>query len=108
MRALVVHNRYSSLVPSGENLSVEDEVGWLRAAGVEVHLHTVSNDDAVTAGLGQKIRQATAATWSTPARQEMSRVLDEVRPDILHVHNVFPLFTASVPWAATKAGVPVV
>jgi glycosyltransferase involved in cell wall biosynthesis len=108
MRALVVHNRYSSLVPSGENLSVQDEVGWLREAGVDVQLHTVSNDDAVAADLGQKVRQATSATWSGPARREMSRVLAEVEPDIVHVHNLFPLLTASVPWAATKAGVPVV
>ena len=33
MKVLVVHNRYSSRVPSGENVSVANEVGWLRDAG---------------------------------------------------------------------------
>jgi glycosyltransferase involved in cell wall biosynthesis len=27
---------------------------------------------------------------------------------VIHVHNLFPLLTASVPWAAVRAGVPVV
>ena len=36
MRALLVHNRYSSRVPSGENAVVDDEARWLRAQGVEV------------------------------------------------------------------------
>ena len=45
MRVLVVHNRYSSRVPSGENLAVDDEIRWLLEAGVEVHRHEVSNDD---------------------------------------------------------------
>ena len=58
MRVLVVHNYYSSRVPSGENLSVHDEISWLRDAGVDVHTHEVSNDTGVAVeGLG-KLRPA--------------------------------------------------
>ena len=46
-----MHNRYSSRVPSGENLAVDDEVRWLRDAGVDVVRHEVTNDDAVAPGL---------------------------------------------------------
>ena len=58
MRVLVVHNAYSSRVPSGENLSVADEVAWLRDAGVDVAVHEVSNDTVVSAGAAGKARQA--------------------------------------------------
>jgi len=108
MRVLVVHNKYSSRVPSGENLAVSDEVGWLREAGVDVHLHEADNDDAFAAGKVERARQAVRGAWSRPAGRAMERRLHEVAPDLVHVHNVFPLLTASVVRAATAAGLPVV
>ncbi|HET6949559.1 MAG TPA: glycosyltransferase [Acidimicrobiales bacterium] len=107
MRVLVAHNRYSSRVPSGENLAVDDEVRWLRAAGVDVVVHEVSNDDAVDPGPLARVRQAGDAVWSLPARRRFLADLDAVRPDIVHVHNLFPLLSASVPAAAHRRDVPV-
>lgn len=108
MRVLVVHNRYSSRVPSGENLAVRDEVRWLRDAGVDVTTFEVSNDDVFDAGRRERIRQAAWATWSVPAQRRMARTLEETRPDLVHVHNLFPLLSASVPWRATRRKLPVV
>jgi glycosyltransferase involved in cell wall biosynthesis len=108
MRVLVVHNNYSSRVPSGENLAVGDEVAWLRAAGVEVELHAVETDDMVAASVAGQARQALFGVWSPPAKAALARRMREARPDLVHVHNVFPLLTASVLRAATDAGVPVV
>ena len=31
-----------------------------------------------------------------------------MRPDVVHVHNLFPLLTGSVPAAARRRGIPVV
>lgn len=107
MRVLVVHNRYSSRVPSGENLAVHDEVGWLRDAGVDVETHEVSNDDVVGAGTVDRVRQAAESLWSISAQRRMAAAIDAVRPDIVHVHNLFPLLTASVPWTAGRRGIPV-
>jgi glycosyltransferase involved in cell wall biosynthesis len=108
MRVLVVHNKYSSRVPSGENLAVDDEVRWLREAGVDVHLHTVSNDDVVDAGPAAKLRQAGWASWSVPAGRALDAAVSQVAPDLVHVHNLFPLLTASVASAALRQGLPVV
>lgn len=107
MRVLVVHNRYSSLVPSGENVSVDSEVQWLREAGVEVTAHQVSNDDAM-ADRGQRLRAAIQTPWSPFAAKKFRSVLQDVRPDVVHVHNLFPLLSASVPAAALRTGTPVV
>jgi glycosyltransferase involved in cell wall biosynthesis len=104
----VVHNRYSSRVPSGENLAVDDEVRWLREAGVDVAVHTVSNDDALAPGAWARLRDGATGVWSLPARRRFQDVLDAERPDVVHVHNLFPLLSGSVPAAARRRGLPVV
>jgi glycosyltransferase involved in cell wall biosynthesis len=108
MRVLVVHNRYSSRVPSGENLAVDDEVRWLREAGVDAAVHTVSNDDALAPGTWARLRDGATGVWSLPARRRFEDVLDAERPDVVHIHNLFPLLSGSVPAAARRRGLPVV
>ena len=108
MRTLVVHNRYSARTPSGENVSVAQEVDCLRAAGADVVVHETSNDEVMGGGLAIKLRAAAETTWSPAAARRFDEVLERVRPDVVHVHNLFPLFTASVPWRAVHRHVPVV
>jgi glycosyltransferase involved in cell wall biosynthesis len=108
MRVLVVHNRYSSRVPSGENLAVDDEVRWLREAGVDVIRHEVSNDDIVSPGPLARAVDGIEAVWSVSARRRFAAVLDQHHPDVVHIHNLFPLFTGSVPEAARRRRIPVV
>lgn len=108
MKVLVVHNAYSSRMPSGENVSVRSEIDWLRQAGVDVDVHQVSNDDLLTGGASNKLRAGVEAVWSRSARRAFSAALAESQPDIVHVHNLFPLLTASVPWDALRSSLPVV
>ena len=104
----MVHNRYSSRVPSGENLAVDDEVRWLREAGVDVAVHAVSNDDALAPGPWARVRDGATGVWSVPARRRFEDALDGYGPDLVHVHNLFPLLSGSVPAAARRRGLPVV
>lgn len=104
----MVHNRYSSRVPSGENLAVDDDVRWLRDAGVDVVRHEVTNDEIVAPGPLARARDGIGAVWSLPSRRRFLAALDEAQPDVVHVHNLFPLLSGSVPQAARGRGVPVV
>jgi glycosyltransferase involved in cell wall biosynthesis len=108
MRVLVVHNRYSSRVPSGENLAVDDEVRWLREAGVDVVVHEATNDDLVDSGLVGRVRGGAESVWSPRARRAVDALVTEHGPDVVHVHNLFPVFTASLVAGARDRGVPVV
>ena len=108
MRVLVVHNHYSSRVPSGENLAVRDEVAWLRSSGVDVHLHEAHNDDVLESGAAGRARQALWGVWSQPARRAMEDRIRAVEPDVVHLHNAFPMLTASVLRAALDMKLPVV
>jgi glycosyltransferase involved in cell wall biosynthesis len=103
-----VHNRYSSATPSGENVAVADEIEWLRQAGVEVDTYEASNDDVLGGSTAVQLQAAAETVWSPTAAAGFGAQLDRVRPDVVHVHNLFPLLTASVPWQAIRAGVPVV
>jgi glycosyltransferase involved in cell wall biosynthesis len=108
VRVLVVHNRYSSATPSGENVSVDHEVGWLREAGVEVETYEASNDDVLGRGVAVEVRTAAETVWSPTAAAGLDAALDRARPDVVHVHNLFPLLTASVPSRALRRDIPVV
>lgn len=103
MRVLVAHNAYQQR--GGEDSVVDDEVALLRAHGAEVELMQAHNDDV--AGMG-RIELLGRTLWSRPAAQEMAARCRSFRPDVVHVHNSFPLMSPAIHWAAQEVGVPVV
>jgi glycosyltransferase involved in cell wall biosynthesis len=108
MRVLVAHNQYRSGLPSGENVVVAAEIADLRAAGVEVHTMLPASDDIPDLPLLRRIGVATGPVVNPAGVRELGRLLARLRPDVLHIHNVFPQIS---PWAvrtARAAGVPVV
>src|SRR5258708_13710241 len=46
--------------------------------------------------------------WSRRWYREFSALLEKVKPDVVHIHNFFPLISPSVYYACRKAGVPIV
>ena len=108
MKVLVVHNRYRPAAPSGENMVVDQETAALAAAGHEVVLlqrHSAEIAD------WSRLRQATLPVrvlWSQQTRQQVTDALHQLAPDVVHVHNTFPLVTPSVLHACRDARVPVV
>ncbi|WP_329286009.1 glycosyltransferase family 4 protein [Streptomyces sp. NBC_00691] len=108
MHVLVVHNRYSSAQPSGENRVVDEEVGLLRAAGHRVDLFERRSDDIAARSLLGKVAVPLLVPWNPASRAELTARLRADRPDVVHVHNVFPLLSPSVLAACADVGVPVV
>jgi glycosyltransferase involved in cell wall biosynthesis len=93
MRVLVLHSRYLSGTSSGENRVVEDEVELLRGAGHEVRLWAPTPEDA---GAVSRPRLAARAVWSRPAVRQVARLAAELRPDVVHVHNLYPMLSPAV------------
>ncbi|MEU3748046.1 MULTISPECIES: glycosyltransferase [Streptomyces] len=108
MHVLVVHNRYSSAQPSGENRVVDEEVGLLRAAGHRVDVFERRSDDIAARSLLGKAAVPLLVPWNPAVRTELTARLRAERPDVVHVHNVFPLLSPAVLAACADAGVPVV
>jgi glycosyltransferase involved in cell wall biosynthesis len=103
MRVLIAHNAYQHR--GGEDSVVAEEAALLRAHGHEVELLAAHNDEI--AGLG-RVELLRRTLWSRPAADEMRARCAAFRPDVVHVHNSFPLLSPAIHWAAAEAGVPVV
>jgi len=62
--------------------------------------------------LGNSIIRRMNAFWggvyNIYAYHEMRRLIEKDRPDVVHVHSVYPMFSPSVLVACRRAGVPVV
>jgi glycosyltransferase involved in cell wall biosynthesis len=104
MRILVAHNRYRQ--SGGEDGVFESEVKLLAGAGHEVDTLVVSND-----GVDSFFDKATTAlrTVENPVGMAAMRdAIGRVRPDLVHVHNFFPLLSPGIYKICRQAGIPVV
>jgi glycosyltransferase involved in cell wall biosynthesis len=108
VRVLLVHGRYRSVAPSGENNVVDQEAAALSDAGHQVDLFQRHSDDIAAWSLPQKAALPARTLWNGAARRDLARRLVESRPDVVHVHNTFPLLSPSVLVACRDAGIPVV
>lgn len=108
MRVLQVHNRYRSATPSGENRVVDQEREALAGAGHEVLRFGRDSDEIEHWSPAKKAALPAKVVWSGEARRALVTALRRNRPDVAHVHNTFPLLSASVLYACRDAGVPVV
>ena len=108
LRVLVVHNRYRSGQPSGEDRVVDQEIALLRSAGHDVTLFERHSDDIAAMSLLERAMVPVRVPWNRSVRSELGRQLREQRPDVVHVHNTFPLLSPSVVQACADVGVPTV
>jgi glycosyltransferase involved in cell wall biosynthesis len=108
MRIVVAHSRYRSAAPSGENRVVDQETAALAGLGHEVELFERRSDDIDKWPAAAKAALPASVVWNGTVQRDLREVLRLRRPDVVHVHNTFPLLSASVLYACRNAGVPVV
>lgn len=104
LRILIAHNHYQQ--KGGEDAVVANETVLLAGHGHRVDLHVVTND--AIRGVTSKISALRNCTYSVEARRSIAERLASARPDVVHVHNLFPLLTPSIYDACHDFGVPVV
>ena len=103
LRVLVAHNSYQ--MRGGEDTVVDGEVALLRSHGHSVTEYRRNNDEL------KDLRAAAAAVdtlWSRRTVHDLDALIGQERPDVLHVHNTFPLISPSIYWAAHRHKIPVV
>lgn len=104
MRILLVHNEYVN--KGGEDVVLANEAELLKSHGHEVGLATVSNK-SIHGALAQ-LKTALFTSSSPFGTRWMRERLAETRPDVVHVHNFFPLLSPSIYAACNERGIPVV
>jgi len=96
VKILLVHNRYRSSSPSGENRVVDQEHDALIDAGHDLRLFECFSDDIAQLPIRRKALIPLEIVWSDRSARALDHVLQVFKPDVVHLHNLFPLISASV------------
>ncbi|WP_017317174.1 glycosyltransferase [Mastigocladopsis repens] len=104
MKIMIAHNRYQ--YAGGEDVVVQAERALLQSYGHEVLLWEIDNDSIV--GIQGKVKAALSAVYSTRSREQIKEKISHFRPDIVHVHNFFPLLSPAIYDACRDVNIPVV
>jgi len=103
MKILSVHNSYQT--PGGEDQVFAQEADLLRSHGHQVLLYQASNDQVTGTNplvmLGKTI-------WNQQIHQELRALMQRERPDLVHVHNTFPVISPAAYYAANEEQIPVI
>jgi glycosyltransferase involved in cell wall biosynthesis len=104
MKVLTIHNKYQHR--GGEDEVREAEEQLLQSRGHEVQ-SLIFDNAGIVGGLGA-VRTGLSTAWSQASYRRVAREIASRRPDIVNVHNFFPLASPALHYAAARAGVPVV
>jgi hypothetical protein len=103
---LIVHNRYR--YPGGEERVVDLQRDVLGAHGHRVDMYGEDSGAYQGRPFVQRVVDALSMPFSIRHYRSFRQKIKEFRPDVIHVHNVFPLLTPSIYRAAAAEGIPVV
>ncbi len=93
MRVAIVHNEYGK--PSGEETVVETHAALLQSHGHDVVRFQRSSAELETMPFGQA-RAFFTGIYNPAARRAFARFLEREQPDVVHIHNLFPLISPSI------------
>lgn len=96
MRFILGHNFYASATPSGENQVFEVEKQLLLNNGHELQSFIRHSDEIRTKGAVGVIRGALATPWNPWMAKAIQQQVEEFKPDVVHIHNSFPLLSPSI------------
>jgi glycosyltransferase involved in cell wall biosynthesis len=105
MKVLQIHNKYR--FRGGEEAVMEWTTGLLKRKGIEVDMIT-RESTGLDANFFTKFRAFASSIYSLSAYRFIARLIRNTPPDVVHVHNLYPLLSPSVLTACRRAGIPVV
>lgn len=108
MRVLLVHNFHRTSKPSGEDVAYRRERDLLRETGVDLHVYERTTDEAAEFGPADYLYLATHLHFNKRVYRDFRAHLQQVRPDLVHVHNTFPLLSSAIHGACHDLGIPVI
>jgi glycosyltransferase involved in cell wall biosynthesis len=104
MRILIAHNRYQQM--GGEDVVFDTESRSLEDAGHDVHRFEVDNGSIQ--GMAAKVRAAVSVSHNGATIARFRQAIDAFGPDIVHIHNFFPLLTPGALAASAGGGIPTI
>jgi len=104
MKILQIHNTYQQ--KGGEDVVFNVEGRLLFKHGHIVKTLLFDNNDIKTAG--DKLLTGLKSIFSLHSAKRLQESIEHFKPDIIHVHNFFPLASPSIFYTASKYDIPIV
>jgi glycosyltransferase involved in cell wall biosynthesis len=96
VKILLAHNYYGSAAPSGENQVFEAEGDLLRQRSHEVSEFLRHSDTIRAKGAWGVVKGAFSTPWNFFAAKDLRYAVETSHPDVVHVHNTFPLLSPAI------------
>lgn len=91
----------------GADNAARSTIALSRALGSEVEVFTRSSED-LPKTLQGRLRAGVSAIYAPDSVRQFSAMLDSFQPDLVHIHEVFPLVSPWILPQCKRRGVPVV
>lgn len=105
MRILIVHNNYGKY--SGEEAVVDKMAEMFRNHGHDVVFYRKTTEGERDS-LSGKIKGFFSGIYSPSGVEGMRKALEQYKPDIVNVHNLYPFISPVALFECRKSGVPVI
>lgn len=105
MKILIIHNKYGKF--SGEEAVVEAQMKLLRANMHEVITYFRSSEE-LEAMSNAKLKAFFSAFYNPKSITAIKELLVKEKPDIVHIHNMYPLISPAILPVIKKMGIPIV
>ena len=105
MRVLIIHNEYGKF--SGEEAVIEAQINNLSLNGVKVYQYSRSSRDIDSLSFG-KTRAFLSGLYSVKAVKEVRKKIKSEKPDIVHIHNLYPFISPAILPVIKKENIPVI
>ena len=105
MKIVQVHNRYR--YEGGEIDVFLSTFDLLKRNGINVDL-LEKKSEGLDSTWFHKLNAFISGIYSFSAAREMNQMISQNRPDLVHIHNLYPLLSPSVLVSCRRAGIPVV
>ena len=104
MKILLIHNKYQQ--KGGEDSVFENELSLLQKYGHMVDKLIFDNNQIKSAK--DKLKVGLYGIYNPESAKILENKINSFKPDIIHVHNFFPIASPSIFFTAKKFNIPVV
>jgi len=105
MKILIIHNKYGKY--SGEEAVVETQINLLKSKGNSVITYFRSSEELEKITKG-KLKAFFTAFCNKKSILDILSIIKKKKPDVVHIHNLYPLISPAILPKIKKTGTPIV